>query len=117
MRRRSRSEVPPHTPWSMPFRRAYSRQGPFTGQSAQIRRATSTPTPSLGKNTDGASWRHRPLSIQDSVMGVSLLAPRITRQRRRGRGGSLSLTTSERASDDAVWGTYPLGNHSKGGGV
>jgi hypothetical protein len=53
MRLRSRSDVPPHTPWSMWLAMAYSRQGDFTGQSAQIRRATSTPTPSLGKKRSG----------------------------------------------------------------
>src|SRR5207302_7788899 len=72
MRRRSRSEVPPHTPWSMPLRRAYSRQGPLTGHSAHTRRATSTPTPSLGKNREGGSVRHLALSIHISLIGLPL---------------------------------------------
>src|SRR5439155_80962 len=111
--RRSRSEVRPHTPWSMPLRRAYSRQGPLTGHSAQILRASSTPTPSLGKNTDGASVRHRPLAIHGSDM--SLLAP--SPSTAAGLRRFPSLTTFQRVPDDAVWSTYPPGNHSKGGGV
>src|SRR5262245_33274578 len=63
MRRRSRSEQPPHTPWSMRLVRAYSRHDWRTGQSAQMRRATSTPTPSLGKKVDGAISLHRPHAI------------------------------------------------------
>ena len=49
MRRRSRSEQPPQTPWSMRFVRAYSRHGSWTGQSAQMRRATSTPDAVTGE--------------------------------------------------------------------
>ena len=37
MRRRSRSDAPPHTPWSMWCSRAYSRQASETGHSAQMR--------------------------------------------------------------------------------
>lgn len=63
MRRLSRSDVPPQTPWSMRFNSAYSRHGPLTTQSLQMRRATSTPTPSLGKKIDGSSIRHLPSDI------------------------------------------------------
>src|SRR5438046_2018321 len=69
MRRRSRSEVPPHTPWSTRFRSAYSRQGACTGQVAQMRRANSTPTPSLGKNVDGGWSRQFPWPIQLVLIG------------------------------------------------
>src|SRR5437588_3325329 len=67
IRRRSRSEAPPHTPCSMWLRSAYSRHGSLTGQSAQRRRATSTPTPSLGKNTSGGLVRQFPCVIQSSI--------------------------------------------------
>src|SRR5262245_42573558 len=67
MRRRSRSLQPPHTPCSMRCSRACSRQSLFTGQLAQILRALSTPTPSLGKNVDGAYIRHSPSAIHPVV--------------------------------------------------
>src|SRR5436853_1905063 len=86
----------------MPLRRAYSRQAALTGQSAQMRRAISTPTPSLGKNTEGGSVRHRPLAIHGSVM--RRLPPRVPSPHLNGQGdgdGSLSLTTSQASPDDA----------------
>src|SRR5579875_185996 len=74
MRRRSRSEAPPHTPCSMWFSSAYSRHGPFTGHSAQYRRATSTPTPSLGKKISGGRSRQRPRTIQEVSISTSISA-------------------------------------------
>ena len=55
--RRSRSEQPPHTPWSIRWIRAYSRHSSRTQHSTQVRLATSTPTPSEGKNCAGERSR------------------------------------------------------------
>lgn len=70
IRLRSRSDVPPQTPWSIWFAIAYSKQGCFTGQSTQIRRATSTPTPSLGKNVSGGTSQHLPRAIHEVSTGT-----------------------------------------------
>src|SRR3954454_7828782 len=80
--RRSRSEVPPQTPWSIRFVRAYSRHGAVTGHVWQIRRAWSTPTPSLGKNTEGGWLRQLPRFIQAlSVVASSISSPSSVRRR------------------------------------
>src|SRR5213082_1828286 len=96
MRRRSRSEAPPQTPWSIRFWRAYSRHGALTGQSAQIRRATSTPTPSFGKNVDGGISRHFPCAIHT----VSITPPSSYRERAVAAEGSRSLVAPKRRSWD-----------------
>src|SRR5271155_1980639 len=73
MRRRSRSEHPPHTPWSMWFSSAYSRQILDTGQSAQTFCATMTPIPSLGKKTSGETSWHFPRAIHSVFTFISLI--------------------------------------------
>jgi hypothetical protein len=78
IRRRSRSERPPHTPWSMLFSSAYSRHCCWAGHVAQIFCARITPTPSLGKKMSGLTSRHFPLSIHAAsicsyLLGLSLL--------------------------------------------
>src|SRR3954464_668851 len=66
----------------MRFVRAYSRHGAVTGQVWQIRRAWSTPTPSLGKNTEGGWLRQLPRSIQAlSVVASSISSPSSVRRR------------------------------------
>ena len=56
MRRRSRSEHPPQTPWSMRFSRAYSRHGLCTGQVAQMRAGGVDPG-AVGREEDRRAGR------------------------------------------------------------
>src|SRR5690242_18968714 len=71
MRRRSRSDAPPHTPCSMRFSSAYSRHSARTGQVLQTTCAASTPSPSEGKKSAGFTPRHLPCNIQAYSSGVS----------------------------------------------
>ena len=110
MRRRSRSEHPPHTPWSMRNSSAYSRHSPFTGQSAQTRRARSTPTPSDGKNAPGAASRQRARSIHAGVWwsgrGRSSVRSSMLVKRRALRNGSRP-PRGGRGATRSVWQTRP----------
>src|SRR5437016_10312756 len=74
----------------MRLSRAYSRHGALTGQSAQMRRAISTPTPSLGKKTEGGMSWHLPAVIHS----VSISPPFLP-QRWRGRIGSCFVISRE----------------------
>src|ERR1700722_7533712 len=60
----------------MRLTRAYSKHASATGQSAQIRWASWTPRPSLGKNVEGGTSRHRPSLIHSASMEGSLRCDR-----------------------------------------
>jgi len=68
IRTRSRSEQPPHTPWSMWFSSAYSKHSRDTGHVAQIFCATTTPTPSRGKKTSQEASLHFPWFIHSAFI-------------------------------------------------
>src|SRR3954467_4825180 len=124
MRRRSRSEAPPQTPWSMRLRRAYSRHGSFTGHSAHMRLATSTPTPSLGKNVSGGISLHFPCCIHSvSITPPSVVAETTGRAGRfpgtPGRGAACvgwglwrggAVDGGKRSTGDRVWVSPPGGS-------
>jgi hypothetical protein len=74
IRRRCRSDAPPHTPWSTLSASAYSRQSSRTWHSEQMRCAASTPMPSLGKKTSGSMSLHFPRAIQS--VPIRLSSPR-----------------------------------------
>ena len=107
MRRRSRSDAPPHTPCSIRYRSAYSRHGSFTGHVAHTRRAWSTPTPSEGKKNDGSRSRHYPSSIHEcsaSYSGIGWSSMRSVERYARGFG-SRFITTIALSTRSGAYGT------------
>jgi hypothetical protein len=70
IRRRSRSEAPPHTPCSIRFTSAYSRHSSRTRHPWQMRCAASTPSPFEGKNSRVSAPRQCARSIHAYSSGI-----------------------------------------------